>query len=239
MQEYEYGFFIRECSNRFLCWVIIHGIEELCYIPSSAKLSNFLDMQDKNVLLTKNHKVGRTKYTVIAVHLGEQKYIYLNLNNINHLCKIALSRDLGFNLSDISCEKRMYWGYRSDLFIDSIKPTMLELKGIISDQALVEFPQMNSGRALKQINDFVYAINENIEVWYCFVVLSPTIKRIQFKNESNDFVNKLMDCTKRGMQLKVFRINYENDFYCFNDTNLEEDLINEVSNKLKCFEKIE
>jgi len=45
------GQFVRGLKNRFLCEVVIDGKVEVCYIPSSCHLSNFLQLERKEVLL--------------------------------------------------------------------------------------------------------------------------------------------------------------------------------------------
>ena len=49
--NYIYGTFQMEIKNRFLCSVNIDGKDETCYIPSSCRLSNFIDMTGRTVLL--------------------------------------------------------------------------------------------------------------------------------------------------------------------------------------------
>ena len=36
--------FVSELKNRFRCCVKIHDEETMCYVPSSCKLSNFVDL---------------------------------------------------------------------------------------------------------------------------------------------------------------------------------------------------
>lgn len=49
--EVKYGIFKTEIKNRFLCTVNVDGIDTLCYIPSSCRLSNFINMNGRGVLL--------------------------------------------------------------------------------------------------------------------------------------------------------------------------------------------
>ena len=49
--DYVYGTFQAEIKNRFLCSVNIGGKDAVCYIPSSCRLSNFIDMTGRTVLL--------------------------------------------------------------------------------------------------------------------------------------------------------------------------------------------
>ena len=46
-----YGTFKEETKNRFLCQVTIDSKDVECYIPSSCRLGNFIDMKGRTVLL--------------------------------------------------------------------------------------------------------------------------------------------------------------------------------------------
>ena len=46
-----YGKFKEEIKNRFLCTVNINGANTICYIPSSCRLSNFINLTDRMVML--------------------------------------------------------------------------------------------------------------------------------------------------------------------------------------------
>lgn len=48
------GVFKTELKNRFLCTVCVDGVDVICYIPSSCRLSNFIDLSGKTVLLKPN-----------------------------------------------------------------------------------------------------------------------------------------------------------------------------------------
>ena len=50
-ENYIFGKFIREEKNRFLCTIEIDGSETLCYIASSCRLTNFINLNGKTVML--------------------------------------------------------------------------------------------------------------------------------------------------------------------------------------------
>ena len=45
------GIFIREQKNRFICEVMVEDEIIECYVPSSCRLDNFIDLHGKRVLL--------------------------------------------------------------------------------------------------------------------------------------------------------------------------------------------
>lgn len=77
------GTFISEIKNRFLCEVAIAGVRTPCYVPSSCRLSNFIDLCGKEVLLlpttTPNAK---TAFSLFAVPY-KKNYIFLNSSLAN------------------------------------------------------------------------------------------------------------------------------------------------------------
>ena len=54
MEEYKVGVFLEECKNRFLCKVLIDEKIEECYLSCSCKLSHFVNLKNRKVLLEKN-----------------------------------------------------------------------------------------------------------------------------------------------------------------------------------------
>lgn len=87
-----YGTFKEETKNRFLCQVTIDNEDVECYIPSSCRLGNFIDMKGRTVLLKHNQaKDARTKYAVYAVKI-KNEFILLNLSQANRIIEVALPK---------------------------------------------------------------------------------------------------------------------------------------------------
>lgn len=224
--NYIEGVFIEECNNRFLAWVLVNGVEELSYVPSSAKLSNFLKMEGKNVLLQQNSKPGRTKYTIVAAKLDERYYIYLHLNNINNLLKAYIEKN---NKIDIELEKSLYWGYRADLKVNEPYDIIFEAKGIISDEKAIVFPKVCGDRAYKQLRDFSKALSENFKVIYCLVLMSPTIEKISINKQDAKYLKAMIECLAAGMKIKVFEISKnEHEFVCDYNCEMTKQIEDEV-----------
>lgn len=124
-----YGTFKEETKNRFLCQVTIDSKDVECYIPSSCRLGNFIDMKGRTVLLKHNQsKDARTEYAVYAVKI-KNEIILLNLSQANRIIEEALHKRrfsfLGLR-RQIVREKKI-GGYKSDLYIEDTK-TIIETK---------------------------------------------------------------------------------------------------------------
>lgn len=99
------GTFVSEEKNRFLCTVNNAGIHETCYIASSCRLDNFIDLRGKRVLLKATaSKNASTKYAVCAVK-HKQSYILLNTALANRAIENSM------NSRRLSC-----FGKRSEQF---------------------------------------------------------------------------------------------------------------------------
>lgn len=87
-----YGKFKEEIKNRFLCTVEIDGNDTVCYIPSSCRLSNFIDLRNRMVMLQPiKKKDARTKYAVFAVKC-KKGYVPLKLSAANRVAEEGLRR---------------------------------------------------------------------------------------------------------------------------------------------------
>lgn len=193
------GKFIEECPNRFLALVDIDEEVRECYVPSSSRLSNYLKLEGKEVLLTENkNKKSRTKYTLYAVkYYG--KYILLNLNNIN---KIVGQKYL--NRSDISYEKNIA-GYKSDIYLNNDKK-IIEIKGLIGIKKEIYFPTVYSERAIIQLEKLKALLLEGYKVEYYLVSLSPIIRKINKNPIFNEYLEKFSECISLGMTVNTLAI---------------------------------
>lgn len=202
--EYLYGVFIEELKNRFLCLVEIEGHEEICYVSSSCRLGNFVELQGKNVLLVPNKTHGsRTKYSLFAVPY-KQNYIVLNTSMANRVIEYSIkSRRFSFLGKRDSVEREYrYNDYKCDLFITDTN-TIIEIKSIISTQAIATFPTVFSERGIKQLRQLQRYLQEGIRVVYCIVSLHPYIKRIDL-DKKTDFYREIKQCQEYGLMLKAY-----------------------------------
>lgn len=198
--QYVYGTFIQETKNRFLCTVDIDSEEVECYIPSSCRLSNFLDLKGRTVILTPNQdKTARTRFAVYAVKIGSQ-FILLNLSKPNRIIESELhKRRFAFlgKRKNILHEKTIE-GYKSDLYIEDTK-TIVEIKSILSFEKTAIFPTVYSERGVKQLTMLSGLLDRGYHVCYLFVSLNPNVKRILVNPKLEDYSRRFNDCMNSGM----------------------------------------
>lgn len=195
-----YGTFIQETKNRFLCTVRINSEEVECYIPSSCRLSNFLDLRGRTVLLTPNQdKAARTRYAVYAVKVGRQ-YILLNLSKPNRVLEAELhKRRFSFlgKRKSIFHEKTLE-GYKCDLYIEDTR-TIVEIKSLLSFEQTAYFPSVYSERGIKQLTKLAELLEQGYRVCYMFVSLNPRIKEIRLNEAIEDYAKAFRTFLDKGM----------------------------------------
>ena len=202
-----FGTFKEELKNRFLCSVIIEGQEELCYIPSSCRLSNFLDLTNKVVLLKPTISPNtRTKYSVYAVKL-HGRYVLLNLSQPNKLIKDQLHRRY---FSYLGTRKKirtetLVGEYKADIFIEETN-TILEIKSLLCFEQSALFPTVYSERAIEQLNKLSSLLNKGYKVCYLFMSLNPTVKDISINMGVSEYYEAFKKCVQLGMQYDAYTI---------------------------------
>ena len=195
-----YGTFKEETKNRFLCQVTIDGEDVECYIPSSCRLGNFIDMRGRTVLLKPNQaKEARTRYAIYAVKV-KNGYILLNLSQANRIIESALpSRRFHFlgPRKQIVREKKIE-GYKSDLYIEDSN-TLIEIKSILSFQKTARFPTVYSERGIKQLAQLSSLLDNGFKVCYLFASFNHLVAEIQINDSIEEYTRLFCECLKKGM----------------------------------------
>lgn len=210
------GQFVRELKNRFLCEAVIDGKVEVCYIPSSCHLSNFLELEGKEVLLMPTvAPKSRTAFAVVAVKF-KRSYIVLNTSYANRLVEYAIQ---GRKLSYLG--KRKSWSreknvdkYKCDLYIEDTK-TIVEIKSIISTNDISVFPTVYSERSINQLNKIKELLQSGYRVDYIIVSLNPYVKEIELLKDTQ-FYAEFKECIDLGMSVHAFNCKVQNELIFLN-----------------------
>ena len=201
-EKYITGIFLEELKNRFLCKVRVNHEDAICYIPSSCRLSNFLDLAGKAVLLRKNTTSGsRTRYAVYAVKCGRQ-FLLVNLSEANRVVENEIGRRFFsfFGKRKVVSHEVNIDGYKSDLFIEDTD-TIIEIKSILSVDQTALFPTVYSERAVQQLRKLSSLLENGYKVCYMFVSLNPKVESISINHGVTEFYNAFCDCISRGMDV--------------------------------------
>ncbi|MEY8354936.1 DNA/RNA nuclease SfsA [Lachnospiraceae bacterium 54-53] len=205
------GIFVKEIENRFLCQVIVDGIQQICYIPSSCRLDNFIDLEGKSILLipTKGRK-NATKFAVLAVEF-KRNYIILNSNLANRVVEQGITSRRFFYLGKRSLVRREFIvdDYKCDLYIED-SDTLIEIKSIITLKDVEIFPSVYSKRALRQLDQLYWCLKNGRNVVYIIISMNPYLKSIYLDSKS-EFYSKYVRCINKGMKAVAYtcRLNKE------------------------------
>lgn len=202
--------FIAELSNRFRCLVKVDEEEMLCYVPSSCRLSNLIDLTGRSVLLTRMSSRSKIKYCLFAVETNEG-YVLLNLALANKIVYNQIGRRY-FSFLGKREHVRMETvveGYKSDLFIEDTK-TVVEIKTVLSLDPIGHFPTVYSKRLIQQLKKIETLLDSGYRVCYMLISLGPQVRRI-YLDSDRDFTELIDICISKGMILCGYALQFQED----------------------------
>ncbi len=204
-----YGVFKTELKNRFLCLVNIAGSDVICYIPSSCRLSNFLDLTGRNVmLLPTSSSKARTAYSIYAVEY-RGRYVPVKLSLANQVVEDGLhSRRFAYlkKRSSILREHTVE-GYKSDFFIQDTQ-TIIEVKSILSFDRDARFPVVYTERGIQQLEKLSELLSMGYRVAYLFVALNSSTKSVSLSDEMLEYSSAFRQCIDKGMLSRAYSVKH-------------------------------
>ena len=202
-----WGVFKAELNNRFLCLVNINGDDTLCYVPSSCRLSNFVQLEGKAVLVKPVTATNaRTRYSLFAVKRG-RSVILLNLSAANKIVEQQLSRRVFAFLGKRVSVSHEYLvdGYKTDLFVHDTD-TIIEVKSLISYSKEASFPTVISERSVKQLTKIDELLKRGYKACYIIISYSPTVHSVSINRKDRLFYEAFNNCINDGMLYKAYSI---------------------------------
>lgn len=205
------GIFIKECKNRFICEVMVDDEAIECYVPSSCRLDNFIDLHGKRVLLLPTATpTSRTRYSLFAVPY-KRNHILLNIGMVNSVIEQDIKKRCFSTLGKRSKVSREYkiGSYKSDFYIKDSR-TLLEVKSILSLEKAALFPTVFSQRTLDQLKEIATLLDSGYKAALVIASLSPYVEQIQIDHAS-PFYEALKPCVEKGMQLLAVSLHIQQD----------------------------
>ena len=198
------GRFICEEKNRFLCTVEVDGAQKRCYIASSCRLDNFVNLKGKTVLLTPvTNPKASTEYAVLAVR-HKRSYILLNTAMANRAVENSIhSKKLSCfgKRKNVSREHKVE-SYKTDFYLFESK-TIIEVKSVISATEDALFPTVFSERTMRQLSEIDKMLSSGYLARLVIVSLNPYVKQIRIQN-NDPFYSALRKCIDRGLEIDAF-----------------------------------
>ena len=208
MNELKEGTYLYEDKHRFMCEILIDGIVEKCYVPSSCKLEKLISLTGETVLVTPvKNKNSELRYSLYAVKKG-RSWILLNLSEANTVVGKSLNKKcFGFlgSKRKIVYEKKIE-NYKSDIFLPEEK-LMVEIKTVLTEEEQGVFPGVKSERAKKQLDAIINLLDRDYKACLLLIALNPKTKRIVSSEELKDSIQIAID---KGMICKGFVIRFRN-----------------------------
>ncbi len=210
--KYVQGIFKEELKNRFLCLVEINGKDTLCYIPSSCRLSNFIDLAGRQVILIPVASANsRTDYSVYALRMGKQ-FVLLNMSQANRVIEDNIgSRRFAFlgRRKNVRKEHTIE-NYKCDIYIEDTR-TVVEIKSILSFEKETYFPTVYSQRAIDQLAKICNLLDKGYRVCYIFVSLNSRVRKVSINDRITGYRDLFQLCIDKGMELRGFTLRIHND----------------------------
>lgn len=205
------GTFVEELKNRFLCSVRIDDKLVECYVPSSCRLGNFLELRGKQVLLvpTQSQK-ARTKYALLAIPY-KKNHILLNTGLSNKIIAESIKRRYFSFIGKRNEIMREYCidGYKSDLYVKD-SDTLIEIKSVISLNSTAKFPTVFSERSLIQLYQIYELLCKGHHAVFIITSLNPYVKKIYMDKDSKLY-GAMQPCLEKGMRLIAFSIGFSQE----------------------------
>lgn len=205
-KEFTTGVFCRELKNRFRCEVTVGGKPHICYVASSSRLSNFIELEGKKVLLLPAGRTANsTEYTLFAMNY-RNSYILLELSFVNALMEEQIGRRCFSFLGTRKKIQREKFvdGYKADLFIEDTG-TIVEVKTILSTEKEAYFPTVRSERTIKQLKKINNLLENGHSCCMLFISLCPTVRTINL-NYDIEFFELFKMCVNKGLVYKAFKL---------------------------------
>lgn len=199
--------YISEGNSRFICTIYLYGKPVECYVPISCKLSRLLPLTGTNILVTKNSsKSQRTEYSLFAVQNQDLSYTIISTSFANRIVKAYLSNIE--NNQSFLIEKTIK-NYKCDFYLPSSN-TVIEVKSIITLDEYISLPNLNSERAVNQLQVIKRLLKSGIGAKYIFIAFAPHLREITI-DVSKIYGKLIKQCCDLNMQLICFRITLYED----------------------------
>ena len=208
MDEIVFGVFKKELPNRFMAEVVINNKSEICYVKSSSRLENFIDLKGKTVILKRNLN-SKFRYYVYAVKFKCDFILLCPIKANSIVYDNIESRKLSF----LGNRKNRYLeynisNYKSDIYLEKTK-TIIEIKSVISKNNESFFPTVYSERFEKQLDNFESLLLQGYKVVLLIVAFNPYTRSVHINNESRAHL-KLKRLLSVGLIIKSLCLTVKN-----------------------------
>lgn len=184
---------IKYGNNRFCAKIVIDKKECDCYVPCTSKLTKYINFDNASCLVKESK--GKYKYSLFAIKI-KSSYIVIDTKIISFYYGKSLYPQCAIFESYTNDKK-----YKADIKISD--NNIIEVKSVLSKSTIKVYPDENSNRFKKQLENFQELIGTyNIQL--VFICLN-TIKHFLFYKQVQNKIKELID---KGLQIKIYQCKF-------------------------------
>lgn len=196
------GIFI-ERINRFIAHVLIDGKTEVCHVKNTGRCKEILIEGCEVYVEEFNSDKRKTKFDLISVYKGD-RLINIDSQVPNKMFYEWVNKgNLFEDLKKIKPEV-FYKNSRFDFYVEySNKKAFVEVKGVtLEKDGVVLFPDAQTSRGVKHLNELILAKNEGFEAYIVFIIQMDNVKYFTPNYEMHkEFGEMLIKCKENGVNI--------------------------------------
>lgn len=193
--------------NRFVAYVNLLGECTKVHVKNTGRCRELLT-PDATVYLEESDNTSRsTKYDLVAV---EKAGRLINMDSAAPNCVVGEWLKEGGLFSDVSLVKpeTTFGNSRFDFYIetDTGRKAFIEVKGVtLEENNVASFPDAPSERALKHVEELIYAKSQGYEAFLVFVVQMKGIVHVEpNRRTQQSFADALVKARRAGVHILAY-----------------------------------
>ena len=135
----------------------------------------------------------------------------MNLGHVNTLLMTEFEKPASYyaGAKNICREKQVHQNLRADFCVEQERRTIIEAKGLITENTVSLLPSMAVERAVTQLKIFKKLLKTGCEVHYYLVLMNPAIGAVELDRTQKDYYKEFRACLKLGMKCFIYRVHCE------------------------------
>jgi sugar fermentation stimulation protein A len=196
----------RSRPNRFIAFVEIDGIEEICHVKNTGRCKELLIPGVKVYVQEHDNPSRKTRFSVIAV---EKRNRLINMDSqapnkvvLEWIQKGGLFQDVTY----IKPEKT-FGDSRLDLYVEaSNKKIYIEVKGVtLEEDGIVRFPDAPTERGIKHLKELCECRRQGYEAYLIFVVQMSHVNHFEPNDKTHsEFGEALRQAREQGVCILAY-----------------------------------
>ena len=188
--------------NRFIAYIEIDGVEEVCHVKNTGRCRELLPEGAKVYCQKASNPDRKTKYDLITVKKG-QRLINMDSQAPNVAAGEWLKNGGLGEISELKPETT-HGGSRFDFsFVKDGKKCFLEVKGVtLETDGICAFPDAPTERGAKHLRELAQAARDGFGAYVLFVIQMDKVKYLHPNDDTDPaFGQALREAAAAGVQV--------------------------------------